>query len=381
MSMKRSRSYRRARRKAAPLLDAAGAMLRSMERAAASGRRRQAAARKAPAMAAEAGETFRALAEAGADALAAARGAVQGPFPLPLGSRFESRRHVCAEGARAYRLYVPQNTLLLRPRGLVLMLHGCAQDPEDFARGTGMNALAEEHRLIVAYPAQTRTHQPAACWSWYRPGHQRRGEGEPAILAALVRGLKKEFGIARGSCFVAGLSAGASMAAVMGRNYPELFGAMGLHSGMAPGAARNLAGALRAMKRGGEAAPGRRAARARPVRAIVFQGAADDVVNPENGGHVAREAARIAGAGRARAAVETGRRGGLICTRTRRESAPGRTATEFWEVEGLGHAWSGGNPAGSYAAAAGPDASAEMVRFFLGRKGAPLGALGRIAAE
>lgn len=370
---------RGSRRRGAGSLGMFGAALDAMRSAAriaapaAKARRPTRKKKRKPAVTAglrEAGETLRRLSEAGADFAAQAQGLLQGPATSPFGSQFLTRRHVCEAGARSYRLYVPQNCQLLRPRGLVIMLHGCAQSPEDFALGTRMNALAEEHRLVVAYPAQTKTHQPAACWSWYRPGHQRRGEGEPEIIASIARALQKEFGVARGATFVAGLSAGASMAAILGRTHPEVFAATGLHSGMAPGAARSIPGALQAMKRGGAGAAARRAAGARPVRAILFQGAEDDVVHPSNADHVARAAALGARAGRGAAQVETGRRGGRICTRLRRNGADGGLALEVWLIEGAGHAWSGGNPVGSFVEAAGPDASAEMLRFFFGRKGA-----------
>jgi poly(hydroxyalkanoate) depolymerase family esterase len=242
--------------------------------------------------------------------------------------------------------------------GLVVMLHGCTQTPEDFAVGTGMNALAERHHLVVAYPAQTGVHNPSACWNWFRPGDQARGAGEPAIIGGLTTTLAAEFGVTTDRTFIAGLSAGGAMAAVIGETYPELYSAVGVHSGLARGAASDIASAFAAMRRA--PATGAAAHPAAP-RTIVFHGDADGTVHPSNAAQVI---ARAAGGGTATQRTRVAGSGCRSASRSTVLRTDGATH-ELWLVEGAGHAWSGGDPAGSYTDPTGPDASAEMVRFFL----------------
>ena len=281
------------------------------------------------------------------------------PPSLPEGARFEARSFACAAGSRAYKLYIPASAPL-RPRGLVLMLHGCTQNPDDFARGAAMNAAAEAHGLAVAYPAQTGAHNAQSCWNWFNPADQRRGAGEPAILAGIVQAVSAEFSIAPGAALVAGLSAGGAMAVVMGETYPELFAAVGVHSGLPYGAADDVMSAFAAMR--GDPRDARPATVAR-VRTIVFHGAADHTVHPSNAGRII--AAAFPGDD-APARRETGRApGGRAWTRTVRARPGAAPHAEAWLIEGAGHAWSGGHPSGSYTDPAGPDASAEMARFFI----------------
>ncbi len=285
------------------------------------------------------------------------------PPPVPDGARFEERSFAGAAGSRGYKLYIPA----CGPKavmGLVVMLHGCKQNPDDFATGTGMNALAETHRLAVAYPRQGPGDNAGACWNWFEPGHQTRDRGEPAILAGLASALVDEFGLAPGQAMVAGLSAGGAMAALLGATHPEIFGAVGVHSGLAAGAARDLVSAFAAMRGDGPAPAATR--RAHP-RTIVFHGSADRTVHPVN-------AERILAAVRPEAPTTTRTLsdrspGGRSYTRIVETGKGGTALLEDWRIDGAGHAWSGGNAAGSYTDPAGPDASAAMLRFFLdGRK-------------
>jgi poly(hydroxyalkanoate) depolymerase family esterase len=271
------------------------------------------------------------------------------PLDVPEGAVWETRRYACAAGARDFRLYVPAKGG--KPRALVVMLHGCRQDPDDFARGTGMNALAERHGLLVAYPGQTNGENSLACWNWFRPEDQRRNAGEPSILAGMARELAEEFGIPPERVFVAGLSAGGAMAAVLGEAYPDVFAAVGIHSGLPAGAANDALSAFSAM-RGEPALTGRRP-RSGGAPMIVFHGTADTTVQSVNAERIVE--------GLAAAAEDRGEAGGRHYSR--RVLRDGRG--ELWLVEGAGHAWSGGQPGGSYTDAKGPDASAEMVRFFL----------------
>ncbi len=283
------------------------------------------------------------------------------PLPgleVPEGASFTARRFQSDAGARDYRVYVPGSLEGEAPQGLILLLHGCTQTPEDFAVGTGMNRMAEAERLILAYPEQTQLQNGHRCWNWFRPEDQRRGGGEPAILAGLTGALVAEFAVPQDRVFVAGLSAGGAMSAVLGEAYPDLFAGVGVHSGVACGSARDARSALAAMR--GLVAAGGPSGVDGP-RTIVFQGDSDTTVHPSN---AARLVVRAVGEG-ASGTWDTRTAGGRKVTRSVTRNGEGGREVELWMIEGAGHAWSGGNPAASYAEANGPDASAEMVRFFL----------------
>jgi poly(hydroxyalkanoate) depolymerase family esterase len=289
------------------------------------------------------------------------------PPPNPDGARFLERSFACAAGMRNYKLYVPASATK-KPRGLVVMLHGCKQHPDDFAAGTNMNALAEQYGVLIAYPGQARAANASCCWNWFRPIDQMRDAGEPAIIAGLTREVCAEFGLDRKQVFIAGLSAGGAMAAVMGETYPDLYAAMGIHSGLAYGSANDVLSAFAAMR--GEAGAARQAKAASKdaglaVRTIVFQGSADTTVHPSN-------AKRIVAAAQSQATPRHGweesgaSTGGRSYVRSVLTSPKGDAVLEYWLIAGAGHAWSGGNPAGSFTDPSGPDASAEMMRFFFG---------------
>ena len=286
--------------------------------------------------------------------------------PVPEGARFLARKHACEAGSRSYKLYVPAS-VTDRPAGLLVMLHGCRQDPDDFAAGTRMNAFAETHRLVVAYPAQTGVANAASCWNWFDAAHQRRGEGEPAIISGITREVAAEFGVGRERTFAAGLSAGGAMAAVMGEAYPDLFAAIGVHSGLAVGSATDVVSAFAAMRDPRAVPPpaagSLSAGTGEPVRTIVFHGTRDTTVHPSNADQVVLAAARDAGT--LHYGKERFRENQREVVRTRAIDPSGIPRIEFWLVEGTGHAWSGGDPAGSYSDPHGPNATAEMIRFFL----------------
>lgn len=262
-----------------------------------------------------------------------------------------------ATGLRCdYELFVPPQASQ-QPLPLLLMLHGCTQNPHDFAAGTRMNELALAQGFIVVYPEQSRRMNPQGCWNWFKHSHQSRGKGEPALLASLVQQLMREHAVDPRRVYVAGLSAGGAMAAILGEAYPELFAAVGVHSGLAAGAAADLPSALAAMKGGASNKPA--ASSGKP--AIVFHGDADSTVHPCNGGDViARCTCQPAESQRVAAAQA----GGRAATRRIHRAADGQVLAEHWVVHGGTHAWSGGSPAGSYTDSRGPDASAEMLRFF-----------------
>jgi len=283
----------------------------------------------------------------------------QGRSTASAGS-FEPRCHAGTAGSIDYMLYRPASAAPGMP--LVVMLHGCTQSPEDFARGTGMNRLADELGFLVAYPRQTPSANPQRCWNWFRPGDQARDKGEPALIAGVARNVIAAEGADPGRVYVAGLSAGGAAAAVMADTYPDLFAAVGVHSGLACGAARDLPSALAAMKRGG--ARTMRPAGVRFVPVITFHGDRDGTVHEANAGEIVAAATAMAGVPLT-ISTETGHAGGRRFTRAVSCDPTGRALIERWTVTGAGHAWSGGDPAGSHADAAGPDASRAMLAFFL----------------
>jgi poly(hydroxyalkanoate) depolymerase family esterase len=284
------------------------------------------------------------------------------PTPAPeLGERFLKRAYHGPAGSLDYRLYVPADADQ-RELALVVMLHGCTQNPEDFALGTRMNALAEEFGLIVAYPHQTRLANPQGCWNWFDRRHQNRGSGEPARLAGLAQALAKEFDIRRGRVFAAGLSAGGAMAEVLAATYPDVFEAVGIHSGLPYKSAGDVPSAFAAMKGTAAFDPAPLAPSGRPVRKIIFHGLADSTVNVINGEHIFDEVER--GETLARSDLDWPIEGGRV-SRTAVKDSDGRPVAEQWLVEGGGHAWFGGDKRGSFTQTVGLDASRVMVRFFL----------------
>jgi poly(hydroxyalkanoate) depolymerase family esterase len=295
----------------------------------------------------------------------------QAPVVVPDSAKFIAGSYRNQAGSRAYKLYVPSGhhgqTL-----PLVVMLHGCTQSPDDFAAGTGMNALAEEHPCFVAYPAQASSANAQRCWNWFNPADQQREQGEPSLIAGITRRLMRDYSVDPQRVYVAGLSAGGAAAAIMGVTYPDLYAAVGVHSGLAYGAASDLPSAFAAMQQGGTAVahgfsgvPDGEQQRIMPT--IVFHGDRDGTVHPCNGDRVIAQARGAAAAGlQATATVQRGQvPGGRAYRRTLHADARGRAILEQWVIHGAGHAWSGGSSAGSYTDPQGPDAAREMLRFFL----------------
>jgi poly(hydroxyalkanoate) depolymerase family esterase len=287
------------------------------------------------------------------------------PVPVPEGAQFEERNYANEAGSRAYKLYVPSgyNEQALP---LVVMLHGCTQSPDDFAAGTRMNDLAEEQTFLVAYPAQDVSANVSKCWNWFNAGDQQRDQGEPSLIAGITRQIMRDFLVEPGRVYIAGLSAGGAAAAIMGSTYPELYAAIGVHSGLACAAATDIPSAFEAMRQGrssGVWKPCQHHQSGRAVPTIVFHGDRDMIVNPINGDQVIAQSKAAADL---RITVTRGEApGGMSYTRTVQADESGRAILEQWVLHGAGHAWSGGSSAGSYTEPRGPDASREMMRFFL----------------
>ena len=305
--------------------------------------------------------------------------------PASTRGRFVASSFTGASGTRAFKLFAPAG-FEGDSLPLVVMLHGCTQDPDDFAAGTRMNELAQAQGFFVLYPAQAARSNAHKCWNWFSPADQRRGAGEPALLVGMVRHVLQTHPIDPDRVYVAGLSAGGAMAAILAQEYPDLFAAAGVHSGVPAGAAHDVPSAFSVMKNGPKATPswpspgstgwpnGDREAppaetpgRRGPAPVIVFHGDADATVSAANGDAVI--AAALAGVD---AVADTIADPGGAKRQIRRTvwrsagaSAEAPTLAEQWVIEGAPHAWSGGASAGSYTDPRGPDASREMLRFFL----------------
>lgn len=302
--------------------------------------------------------------------------------PSTSANQFVWREIKTDAGMRRYRLFIPAGYDRSRPLPLIVVLHGCTQDADNIARGTRFNTAATERLFIVAYPEQPATANALRCWNWFEPAHQQRDKGEPALIAALTRQVMDELSVNRNRVYIAGVSAGAAMALTMIYSYPDLYAAVGVHSGIAHGLVGSIGEGMKAMRSGASdpAALGSSAARAmgkraRPIAAIVFHGAVDAAVNVINATQVVDQlnaANLIASKGRKNSSAKAKASpvsklgetdGGYHFSRI--IHGAGGSEVEQWTVDRLGHAWSGGSPDGTYTDARGPDATAEMVRFFL----------------
>jgi poly(hydroxyalkanoate) depolymerase family esterase len=278
--------------------------------------------------------------------------------PLPEGAKFVTGSYANHAGSRNYKLYVP-STYTGQAMPLLVMLHGCTQNPDDFAAGTQMNQVAEEMGCFVAYPEQTSGANHSKCWNWFNAIDQQRGQGEPSIIAGIAQQIIDEYPVNERQVYVAGLSAGGAMAVIVGTLYPELFAAVGVHSGLPFASAQDLPSALNAMKRG--ASNSHKAGNgSQPI--IVFHGDSDTTVNPRNGEQVMEQSLH---SHNGEQSVQSGSvPNGHRYTQTTHTKTDGSPLGEHWVVHGAGHAWSGGSSHGTYTDARGPDASREMVRFF-----------------
>ncbi len=289
------------------------------------------------------------------------------------GSTFTEHVFEFGEENYPYRLFIPggADEPGLSPLPLVVMLHGCKQNAADFAQGTAMNELAEQEKCFVLYPEQLPKANSLRCWNWFDKAHHARDNGEPAMIAALTRSVLKKRGADPDRVYIAGLSAGGAMSALVAGLYPELFAAVGVHSGLPAGVARDVISALIAMRRG----PGfiaRANSRSGVMPTIVFHGNADKTVHPANGDHIVKTTLAAWGNSGVvmektlhTTAIEDGNEGRREVVRATYSAPDGRPLLEHWAIEAGPHAWSGGDEAGSYTDPQGPNASAAMLAFFL----------------
>ena len=259
---------------------------------------------------------------------------------------------------------------------LLVALHGAGQTPDDFAAGTDFDALAQGLGAYVLYPEQTRAKNSMRAWNWFLPEHQRREAGEPAAILALVDEMCARYPIDRSSVFVAGISAGGAMAAILAEQAPDIFSGAGIVAGVALHASHDVKSAFSAMH--GEAtvediasvlthdAPD--APAYAHTRISIWAGAEDKLVDPGNAGILARQFHRLLGLN-GQPAYE--QRESARIARWRDQY--GNVRIELWQVPCMGHAWSGGTRRGSHTFPAGPSASAEMLRFFLRESAAEQG--------
>ncbi|MFJ9532030.1 alpha/beta hydrolase family esterase [Herbaspirillum sp. NPDC101396] len=290
------------------------------------------------------------------------------------GGKFVAGSYANTAGSRRYKVYVPSG-YDGEAMPLVVMLHGCTQDPDDFARGTQMNALAEEQGFLVVYPAQEASDNSSKCWNWFKAMDQQRDQGEPSLIAGITNEVINQYGLDRKQVFVAGLSAGGAMAIIMGSTYPDLYQAVGVHSGLPYASASDLTSALSAMRgaSGTSLSSSRRggaSAKLQAIPVIVFHGDRDATVSPSNGtglidDFVARFEQTAASEEKISTVVEEGKtETGHRYSRTSLHVDGRPVLAEHWLIHGAGHAWAGGSARGSYTDANGPDASREMLRFF-----------------
>ena len=305
------------------------------------------------------------------------------PAGVAAPGRWVSGEYANTAGSRTYRLYLPAGYDASHKRMLVVLLHGCTQDADNIARGTRITEHADRDGFIALLPEQPESANAKRCWNWYDPAHQSRDAGEPSIIAGMTAKVSAEYAVDPDRVHIAGISAGAAMASLVVVAYPETYASVAMHSGLPWRAATNVMGALSAMGKGippdeadtlGSAAAAAMGTRKRAIPALVIQGGSDKVVNPANAAGLTRQWTRmnlrampaegpsIALRDDAERGDRSGETNGYHWTRA--EFGAGPTVVDELIVAELGHAWSGGSSTGTFTDEHGPDAMAEIIRFF-----------------
>ncbi len=288
-------------------------------------------------------------------------------------------RYTGAAGSRPWRLFIPSTFNQSKRGTMLVMLHGCTQNADDFARGTRMDVIAEEQGFLVLYPEQVPEANPRGCWNWFSPGHQRRGAGEPDILSALIHQIGAQYGADEARVHLVGVSAGAAMAGLLAVACPHQFASLSMASGMSWRAASDVPSALNVMRSGAgvSAATAQQmiaamGTGARAVPTLVIHGDKDAVVNAKNADEAAAQWVAVhtqlrddAGLPmlvtdvRAASRTELGYR---VQEQSWRDNR-GRDIVTVVHIGELGHAWSGGSRSGTFTDEKGPDASRMIAAF------------------
>jgi poly(hydroxyalkanoate) depolymerase family esterase len=291
-----------------------------------------------------------------------------------------------AGGSRNFKLWIPAAPEDARAWPLLMLLHGCTHDGAHMAEISGMNEVAAFHRFLVVYPEQSLCANLLKCWNWFRPEHQSRDAGEPSILAAIVAQIRSTYSVDPDRLYVAGVSAGGAMASILAATYPDVFAGVAVFAGAEFKAATSTSEGFAAMKHGGPD-PARQGQIAfevmhggfarterRRMPVIVFHGTADKKVNWINADQTIAQWEKTNSC----LAAEDGNIGFLLTEKVSDGKVSDGYAykkysylesdshllMEKWLVEGLGHAWSGSPKPRKYGDPKGPNASAEIWRFF-----------------
>lgn len=283
-------------------------------------------------------------------------------------------------------LYVPSAASSGTPLPLFVMLHGCTQDPTDFADGCKMNTYGEQYDIFVVYPEQPTSANIDKCWNWFETQHQSRGSGEPELIVSIAQSVMAKYNVDNSSIFAGGISAGAAMADILGVTYPDFFRGVTVGSGLEYKAATSATGAYIAMDEGGPnpttqggVAYNAMGKYAQTLLVLVTHGTADYTVFPINGQQVTYSYAKnldyVVGNGTSHGYITSTPTtttpgqvpgGHAYTTYTFADSKTGVTYIKYITVNGMAHAWSGGSSSGTYTDPEGPDASLIMIEFFLG---------------
>jgi poly(hydroxyalkanoate) depolymerase family esterase len=306
------------------------------------------------------------------------------PAGVAVPGRWVSGEYANATGSRAYQLYLPAGYDAKQKHMLVVLLHGCTQDAADIARGTRITEHADREGFIALLPEQPASANAKKCWNWYDPAHQARDAGEPSLIAGMTAKVTADYAVDPDRVHLAGISAGAGMAALVAVAYPETYASVAMHSGIAWRAATSVMAALGVMGGGpslavadslGREAAAAMGARKRAIPALVIQGGSDKVVHPANAAALARQWTRMNANARptdepqialrddAESNDRSGETNGYHWTRA--TFGAGQETVDELIVAELGHAWSGGSSTGTFTDEHGPDATAEIVRFFI----------------